>query len=644
MEESRNKLSRRWRLVIILSIVFLVALLLQDVLREVLVFNQDIARMEEELEADIQDDVHDLVTTVVTDFEYLLANLDENAAAHAQENLSDLLFATEVHVQLSTATPSELEDDILSLVADFNARETAHIHSLYTLAGIERYDGFTNQITNLDKSGTTDYLMRTYLDDLLGSVVTAPTDGTMYLLEDGQIEEYKIHAARIDDLDLVLLSFVRMSTYSDFVMAQAIDQISELYAGAANSVYIFRSNGEVLHHQNEAAIGLTLDDTTYPVWTRTIELIVNYATEHPAGYLTYDFYSNYDNGVIKRKIAYIETVEEWDLIVGASSDDDVYDNIIAAYRAANARTVLWIKGPTYLILIGLGLVIAWFVHNNVALSLHLLEEEKRLYQTFADATSDIVVICDKQGRILYANAQGNRIIHGQRASEDLVYFDQIMVEEEGYYILYGVADERFVKYTIDAIEFDGKPADLYLIVDVTDKIETERKLEALSMEDELTELYNRRRMVKDYSERILPLAKQGHNVHLAMLDLDHFKPANDRFGHSFGDEVLRQIAQVFLTYASESVRIYRVGGDEFALFATGQENEDVRNLLEAIQQDIARLSFDKELEVTVSAGVTTIRIAEHMRRFSDFYERADRALYEAKQDGGNCIRFDHETQ
>jgi diguanylate cyclase (GGDEF)-like protein len=644
MSRFRTPLSRRWHLVIVLSVVFLVLLLMQDVIREVLIFNQEIDRIEQELEDDIEEDVRDLVQTVVSELNYTISNLDENAALHAEDNLSDLLFATEAHVALSLgSTSAELTDDILQLVADFNARETNHIHSLYTLDGMELYDGFTNQATNVDKSGILDYFERDWLDDLLAQAALTPSNGELYQLEEGNIEKYKIHAARIDDLDLVLLSYVRLSTYSDVIKARTIAQLGELYAGAANSVFIVSTDGEILLHQNDEAIGLTVHDTVYPIWAQTIATLLEFSDTQGSGHLTYEFYSNYENGVIKRKIAYVDTITPWNVLVGASSDDDIYDAIIASYRTSNARTVLLVKGPTYTILLALGILIAWFVRSNVARSLHLLEEEKRLYQMFADASTDLIVICDKQGRIQYLNAQARRIIHGQRTSEHLVYFDQIMVEEEGYYILYGVAEERFVKYSIDDIEFDGKPADLYRIVDVTEKIETERKLEALSMEDELTALYNRRRMVKDYKERILPSAKNHQDVHLVMLDLDHFKPINDKYGHRFGDEVLCAIADVFLQHASDNVRIYRVGGDEFALFAIDLGKDNLLALIHAIQEDIQNLPFDRDLHVTISAGVTAIRIGEHQRRFSDFYERADRALYEAKQDGGNQIRFEGDS-
>ena len=150
-----------------------------------------------------------------------------------------------------------------------------------------------------------------------------------------------------------------------------------------------------------------------------------------------------------------------------------------------------------------------------------------------------------------------------------VFFDQILVEEEGYYILYGYTEDYFVKFINEPIDYNGMEADLYIITNVTEKIKNERKLEALSMVDELTKLGNRRMMVKENNDLVFPYVKAGNEAFLAMLDLDDFKKVNDEFGHVVGDKVLIQTINIMNMNIRKTDSLYRMGGDEFALIFRG---------------------------------------------------------------------------
>lgn len=127
---------------------------------------------------------------------------------------------------------------------------------------------------------------------------------------------------------------------------------------------------------------------------------------------------------------------------------------------------------------------------------------------------------------------------------------------------------------------------------------------------------------------------------LVTTDIDHFKRINDTYGHSFGDQVLRAVAQVLKACAGKDVMAARVGGEEFAILLPGGALQDATTLAEKIRSAVAkcrirRQGVDETLaNVTVSLGVTPYRIGEEVREFID---RADRALYASKTAGRNRV-------
>ena len=166
----------------------------------------------------------------------------------------------------------------------------------------------------------------------------------------------------------------------------------------------------------------------------------------------------------------------------------------------------------------------------------------------------------------------------------------------------------------------------------------ERKLEAMTLSDELTGLGNRRLLLRDYKDYILPHIKEGNLAYLAMLDLDNFKEANDKYGHTFGDDVLINISEIFKSFTNQDIRIYRVGGDEFAMMAMNISKNDCLKLLRKIKNKVSTFNYGKKLRIGFSAGLTEINIADSRRRLSDYYERADELLLVAKDEGKDRIK------
>ncbi len=157
--------------------------------------------------------------------------------------------------------------------------------------------------------------------------------------------------------------------------------------------------------------------------------------------------------------------------------------------------------------------------------------------------------------------------------------------------------------------------------------------------DALTGLANRRAFEQQLSACMVA-PTTSHAPCLVMGDIDFFKKINDSFGHAFGDQVLRVVAQTLKSAAAASALPARVGGEEFALLLPSATLEQARELAEQMRLRVAngRIRRAEQAEciarVTISLGVTQMLPGESANAF---FERADRALYASKRDGRNCV-------
>lgn len=166
------------------------------------------------------------------------------------------------------------------------------------------------------------------------------------------------------------------------------------------------------------------------------------------------------------------------------------------------------------------------------------------------------------------------------------------------------------------------------------EIASEARRESLT--DPLTGLANRRWFDERLAEEVAKAERTGAPLSIALVDLDHFKEINDRFGHDAGDEVLRQFAALARERLRRSDRPCRTGGEEFALLLPGTTEEEAVRLVDRLRQDVALTAFTavRTRRVTISGGVARWRRGETA---ADLLRRADAALYAAKRGGRNRI-------
>jgi diguanylate cyclase (GGDEF)-like protein len=171
-------------------------------------------------------------------------------------------------------------------------------------------------------------------------------------------------------------------------------------------------------------------------------------------------------------------------------------------------------------------------------------------------------------------------------------------------------------------------------------MEMQEQLRRAATTDELTGLVNRRAFLEALDTELARSARSGAPLALALIDLDHFKSVNDRFGHHGGDAVLRRFAEVARGTMRAADVIGRIGGEEFAVLMPDTNHVEAGVAGERLRNAIARqrivLDSGALVPVTASIGVAHRRPEEDRDRLM---LRADEALYEAKDGGRNRTRL-----
>ncbi len=156
-----------------------------------------------------------------------------------------------------------------------------------------------------------------------------------------------------------------------------------------------------------------------------------------------------------------------------------------------------------------------------------------------------------------------------------------------------------------------------------------------ALTDELTKLPNRRALAQRFLQEMQRARRHKNAIGFLMIDIDHFKQVNDTYGHLNGDAVLAELAQILAGSARESDVCARYGGEEFAIILHETTESGAKILAERIRAKVAAATFPGGLKLTISVGVAA---TDDAAVFTQLMDRADQALYAAKQGGRNQVR------
>ncbi|GGY73738.1 diguanylate cyclase [Marinobacter zhanjiangensis] len=186
-------------------------------------------------------------------------------------------------------------------------------------------------------------------------------------------------------------------------------------------------------------------------------------------------------------------------------------------------------------------------------------------------------------------------------------------------------------------DFLTKPIDpKHLVATIHNRGRRARSLLALMIRDSLTGLFNHTHTLYLLEQEIVKTQQKDQPLCFAMIDVDYFKKVNDTFGHPIGDRILRALSMFLKQRLRKTDHIGRYGGEEFAVIMPDTRESDARTVINDIRERFAELTQnagDREFHVTFSCGVA----AWQGEPASAFCERADEALYKAKESGRNCV-------
>lgn len=171
-------------------------------------------------------------------------------------------------------------------------------------------------------------------------------------------------------------------------------------------------------------------------------------------------------------------------------------------------------------------------------------------------------------------------------------------------------------------------------IDITELKDRESALRVQAITDELTGIYNRRYFMDSLTKQIELARRYSHPFSLIMLDLDHFKLINDRWGHETGDRVLKESCDLIASRLRISDVFCRVGGEEFAILCPDTHVAQAANLAESLRYSLANHVITPDEQVTASFGVACW---DESLDGQALLRQADQATYSAKKEGRNRV-------
>lgn len=283
----------------------------------------------------------------------------------------------------------------------------------------------------------------------------------------------------------------------------------------------------------------------------------------------------------------------------------------------------------------------------VYLSTDFLRAKEYLEAILASST-DAIMTADVRGRIVYWSPGAERMVGLKAAAvvgrparelyaggrEEAERIQRRLLLEKSFSDLETVIlgnDGRPIPVSMSAsLIHDRRGAvigTLGIAKDISRRMELERRLRELSITDELTGLFNQRHFNERFASEVARARRMRQEVSLILVDLDRFKEANDRFGHLYGNKILRATADLLRKAIRKDVDMsFRYGGDEFVLLMPGVDEVGSARIADRLRSAVPEQAYARL--VTLSVGRATLRPKETP---AAFLKRADKRMYAAKR-------------
>ncbi|GEM_PF-1509667 len=224
-------------------------------------------------------------------------------------------------------------------------------------------------------------------------------------------------------------------------------------------------------------------------------------------------------------------------------------------------------------------------------------------------------------------------------------FDGILKEINSYLGIPFIIDDKVVAvlniWSKEGFKFNSEDMIFaYMLSDIVSSILVRirylEKLDEYSVTDSLTGIYNKREFYKRIFEEIKRSSMYNKKLSVVIFDLDGFKEWNDTYGHLEGDKVLKELGNLLKERLRNTDIPFRFGGDEFVIIMPDTSADNAGKAMEDISFRVKELILDKRKKITLSIGIAEYKPNETVE---EFIERADKAMYAAKNAGKNKIKI-----
>jgi diguanylate cyclase (GGDEF)-like protein/PAS domain S-box-containing protein len=299
-----------------------------------------------------------------------------------------------------------------------------------------------------------------------------------------------------------------------------------------------------------------------------------------------------------------------------------------------------------------------------------LKDRENTLRAFINAMPNLSFIYDDEGRYLEILANEPELLLTKVEGLKGQLLKDVMAPDEAKTIMSAIhraietEETQVVDYKIPVVSgeerwFEGRIASMgkfsdghsrvvFVATDVTKRVELYQKTQRLATQDSLTGCFNRRHFVELARKELKRVTRYQRSVSIVMLDIDHFKSFNDKYGHPVGDQVLCALVNLCQKILRNVDVLARYGGEEFLILMPETDSEASLLMAERLRKEI------ENMEVTTSQGSCSITVSMGIASYEKFsapppgidilIDRADQALYEAKNAGRNCIKLWHELE
>lgn len=241
---------------------------------------------------------------------------------------------------------------------------------------------------------------------------------------------------------------------------------------------------------------------------------------------------------------------------------------------------------------------------------------------------DGVVVTGTDRRIVFANKLAKELLGSAVTPES----SPVFLPEKGVITVFTNGEKRKLEVSSRTVK-DGKQA--LVISTLRDTTLLLKQIEQLSYQsfiDELTGLYNRRGFLAVAQHQFESARREKRNLAIIFADMDGLKVINDSLGHAAGDSSIKDLAEILKTSLRSEDVVARIGGDEFVVLTTIEENEDSKSLIARLKDEITQFNQknQKSYSIEVSFGFSVIK-PDDMVDLADVVRRADMEMYREKR-------------